>query len=132
MPRRDNPILPGQQLEPWTLRREPFASVQEQEWAAVTAFHQLQGRPRNRHRLGHLIFPVVGPSMRLSIIADACGGFQAALNRARGGNLQGVSSAVNDRYDPRYRYYRVRLPSLGGIINSSAGSTSSASASLAI
>src|ERR1700751_1307521 len=31
MPRRDNPILRGQQLEPWTLRREPFASVQEFE-----------------------------------------------------------------------------------------------------
>ena len=70
MPRRDDPILPGQQFKPWPLRREPFASVQEQEWATVAAFHQLQGRTRDRYRLGHLIFPVVGPSMRLNIISD--------------------------------------------------------------
>jgi hypothetical protein len=82
MPRRDNPTIPGQQLEPWPLRREPFASVQEQEWATLAAFQQLQGRIRDRYRLGHLIFPVVGPSMR-SIIVDACGGLQKALNRAR-------------------------------------------------
>ena len=74
MPRRDNPILPGQQIKPWPLQREPFPRVQKQEWATFAAFHQLQGRIRDRYRLRHLIFPVVGPSMRLNIIADACGG----------------------------------------------------------
>src|ERR1700730_10173945 len=95
MPGRDGPILPGQQIKPWPLQREPFARVQKQEWATFAAFHQLQGRIRDRYRLRHLIFPVVGPSMRLNIIADACGGFQTALNQAR--RAQGISSAVNDR-----------------------------------
>jgi hypothetical protein len=41
MPGRDYPISPGQEFEPWLFRGQPFARVQEQQWAAVTAFHQL-------------------------------------------------------------------------------------------
>src|ERR1700731_3809202 len=53
MPRRDNSEPSRQQFKPWPLRREPFARVQKQEWATLAAFRQLQGRVRDRFRLGH-------------------------------------------------------------------------------
>ena len=30
MPRRDHPVFPGEEIEPWPLRRQTFAGMQEQ------------------------------------------------------------------------------------------------------
>jgi hypothetical protein len=41
MPGRDYPISPGQEIEPWLLRGQPFTRVQKQQWATLTAFDKL-------------------------------------------------------------------------------------------
>ena len=41
MPGRNYPISPRQEFEPWLLRGQPFTRVQKQQWATLTAFHQL-------------------------------------------------------------------------------------------
>src|SRR5439155_21335722 len=53
MPRSDHPEPSRQEVKPWPVRREHFSRVQKQEWATLAAVHQLQGRARDRYRLGH-------------------------------------------------------------------------------
>src|SRR5690349_3524354 len=79
MPRRDYPISPGQEFEPRPLRCQPFTRVQKQEWAAITAFHQVQGRVRDRYRLDHLTSSGSDPAYHRRHLTKFPSGFVLSL-----------------------------------------------------
>src|SRR5215468_9033711 len=62
MPGCDDPKAAREQVEPGSLRRQALARVQEHERTAVATFHELKGRTRDRYRLGHMLFLMLGPS----------------------------------------------------------------------
>src|SRR5215470_14905055 len=91
MPRRNDPEPLGEQLEPWPLRREPLARVQEQQRPVLATFDELQGRACQRDCCVHPgASPVVGPGVNF-------GDNRRAMPRLLGGLQPRMASRCRKR-----------------------------------